>query len=90
MTIWEKDGRPEIVESLAAKVKSADGGILVSPEHNSGISSILKNAFDWISRVPGGVCRDNIVAIIEAAEVHTGEDTGQYMLRYCITPFGLR
>ena len=45
----EQDGRPESVETLAAKVKSADGVIIVSPEYNKGLSGVLKNALDWIT-----------------------------------------
>ena len=56
----EKDVRPEIVKTLAAKVKSADGVIIVSPKYNNGPSGVLKNAFDWISRVRGGVWKDKL------------------------------
>ena len=51
----EQDRRPELVETLAVKVKSANGVIIVSPKYNKGPSGVLKNAFDWISRLPGGV-----------------------------------
>ena len=86
----EQDGRPESVETLAAKVKSADGVIIVSPEYNKGLSGVLKNALDWISRVPGGVWKDKPVAVMTAAAGRTGGETAQYMLRSCITPFGPR
>ena len=51
----EKDGRPEIVETLAAKLKPVAGVIIMSPEINKWPSGVLKNAFDWISRVLGRV-----------------------------------
>ena len=60
----EKDGRPEIGETLAAKVKSADGVIIVGSEYNKAPSGVLKNAFDWISCVPGGVWKDKSVAVM--------------------------
>ena len=85
-----KDGRPEIVETLASKVKSADGVIIVNPEYNKAPSGVLKNAFDWISRVPGGVWKDKPVAVMTAAAARTGGETAKYMLRASITAFGLR
>ena len=81
----EKDGRPKIVETLAAKVKSANGVIIASPEYNKGPSNVLKKAFDWISSVPGGVWKDKPVAIMTAAARRTGGETAHYMLRACIT-----
>lgn len=43
---------PAPVRSLRAAVIEADGLIAVSPEYNHGMSGILKNAVDWVSR-PG-------------------------------------
>ena len=86
----EKEGRPEIVESLAAEVKSADGVIIVTPKYNNGLSGVLKNAFDWASRLLGGVWKDKPVAVMTAARGLTGGETAQYMLRACITPFDPR
>ena len=60
------------------------------PEYNKALSGVLKNAFDWISRVPGGVWKDKPVAVMTAAAGRTGGETAQYMLRASITAFGPR
>lgn len=45
-------GWPAPVRALREAVIEADGLIAVSPEYNHGMSGILKNAIDWVSR-PG-------------------------------------
>lgn len=48
----EQDGIPAAVESLRARIKAADGLIIVTPEYNAGMPGVLKNALDWLTR-PG-------------------------------------
>ena len=86
----EKDGRPKIVETLAAKLKSAAGVIIMRPGYNKWPSGVLKNAFDCISPALGGVWKDKPVAVMTSAAGRTGGETAQYMLRDCITTFGPR
>ena len=72
------DGDLESKEGLPANAKKlkelflAHQGLLISaPEYNSGISGVLKNAIDWISRpLPGEaplVCFENKVAALMSA-----------------------
>lgn len=44
---------PPAVTRLRAAVASADGIIIASPEYNAGMSGVMKNALDWISRPYG-------------------------------------
>jgi chromate reductase len=48
----DRDGIPEAVESLRARIKSCDGLILVTPEYNAGMPGVLKNGLDWLTRPP--------------------------------------
>lgn len=48
----EDKATPEAVEELKAKMRGADGLLLVSPEYNHGTSGVMKNAIDWASRQP--------------------------------------
>jgi chromate reductase len=45
-------GWPPSVRALRQAVIEADGLIAITPEYNHGMSGILKNAVDWVSR-PG-------------------------------------
>ena len=44
--------KPAPVRALFEKVKTADGLVVLTPEYNHGVSGVLKNAVDWLSR-PG-------------------------------------
>jgi chromate reductase, NAD(P)H dehydrogenase (quinone) len=46
-------GIPEAVTELKESIAAADGVILSTPEYNSGIPGVFKNAIDWASRPPG-------------------------------------
>lgn len=47
----ETAGMPESVKSLGQMIQSADALVIASPEYNASISSPLKNAVDWVSRL---------------------------------------
>lgn len=47
----EKKQIPLIVQELGSRLKDADAVIISSPEYNYGISGILKNTIDWLSRL---------------------------------------
>jgi chromate reductase len=40
---------PETVQTYREAIRRMDGLLLVSPEYNSGIPGVLKNALDWAS-----------------------------------------
>lgn len=44
---------PEAVRALREAVRLADAVLIGSPEYNHGMSGVLKNALDWISRPHG-------------------------------------
>lgn len=46
----EAEGDPQPVKEMKAVIREVDGVLIVSPEYNSGISGVLKNAIDWASR----------------------------------------
>ncbi len=84
----DQEGIPVSVQALADQIAAADAIVISSPEYNKGIPGVLKNALDWISRVPGGVFAGKPVAMVSAAAGRAGGETAHYMLRHCLTPLG--
>jgi chromate reductase len=86
----EAEGIPDTVQRLAGQIRAADAVVISTPEYNKALPGVLKNALDWVSRVPGGVWRDKPVAIVSAAAGRAGGERSQYSLRLCMTPFRAR
>lgn len=58
---------PESVHALRAAISDADALIVVTPEYNGAISSVLKNAIDWASRPRGAASIAGKPALVLAA-----------------------
>ena len=72
---------PDIVTDLGNRIRSADGVIIVSPEYNYSISGVLKNAIDWLSRLPAQPFKDKPVALQSVSTGILGGARAQYHLR---------
>lgn len=83
----EAQGIPEGVVRLAAQVQAADAVVIATPEYNKAPPGVLKNALDWLSRVPGRALKDKPVAIVSAAAGVAGGARAQFALRLWLTPF---
>lgn len=82
----EAEGVPSAVKTLAGQISDADGIVISSPEYNKGITGVLKNAFDWISRVDGMPFSSKPTVVMSANAGRTGGETGQYMVLSCLVP----
>ncbi len=80
-------GIPPEVQLLFDQIRGADAVVISTPEYNKSLSGVLKNALDWVSRVPGSVWRDKPVAIVSAAEGRAGGERAQFALRLCLVAF---
>ena len=83
-------GIPASVQTLFDQIMAADAVIIASPEYNQGISGVLKNALDWVSRVKGKPWTDKPVALMHAAAGRTGGARANYALRLVMAPFGAK
>lgn len=74
-------GMPAPVLQLAAEIRAADALLFASPEYNFSISGVLKNAIDWLSRLPEQPFKDKPAAILSAAAGPLGGGRHQYEVR---------
>jgi chromate reductase len=73
---------PAAVAALKAKIKAADGILIVTPEYNYGVPGPLKNLIDWVSRPYGDDSWDGkTVAIMGASPGMLGTARCQWQLR---------
>ncbi|WP_420396270.1 NADPH-dependent FMN reductase [Nioella sp.] len=83
----EADGIPVSVQTLADQIAAADAVVISGPEYNKGLSGVLKNALDWVSRTKDSPWRDKPIAIMAATGGRAGGERTQWTLRLCLLPF---
>ncbi|MGY2972807.1 chromate reductase [Pantoea sp. PA1] len=79
--LQQEEGFPATVDTLAARIREADGVIIVTPEYNYSVPGGLKNAIDWLSRVPNQPLAGKPVAIQTSSMGAIGGARCQYHLR---------
>ncbi len=72
---------PRAVSEMGAAILGADGVIIVSPEYNYSIPGVLKNALDWLSRLPKTPFKGKPVLLQSASPGALGGARMQYHLR---------
>ena len=78
-----QQGFPAPVEDLRARIKAADGLLIVTPEYNYSIPGVLKNAIDWASRPPEQPFDGKPIGLMGASGGTLGTARAQYHLRQC-------
>ena len=79
--VQNSTGFPAPVQIMADAIRAADGVIFISPEYNYGIPGPLKNAIDWVSRLPNQPFANKPVAIQTATQGPLGGARVQYHIR---------
>lgn len=74
-------GFPAAVEAMGAAILASDGVIIVSPEYNYSVPGVLKNALDWLSRLPSTPFKGKPILIQSASPGGLGGARMQYHLR---------
>ncbi len=82
---------PVPVQSLRGAVAAADGVLISTPEYNSSIPGVLKNALDWLSRpLIESPLRNKPVAVIGASTGMFGAVWAQAETRKVLGAIGAR
>jgi chromate reductase, NAD(P)H dehydrogenase (quinone) len=79
--IQNSTGFPSAVRTLADAIREADGVVFCTPEYNFSVPGPLKNAIDWVSRLPDQPFAGKSVAIQSASPGPLGGGRVQYELR---------
>ena len=74
-------GFPDKVQAAQKIMLEADGIVIATPEYNYGISGVLKNAIDWLSRMTPQPFAAKPVALFGASMGVLGTARAQYQLR---------
>ena len=77
----QAEGFPASVQALGEKIRAADAVLFASPEYNYSIPGVLKNAIDWISRLPDQPLAGKPIGMIGASQSILGAARAQYHLR---------
>src|SRR5262249_15425876 len=78
----EAHGDPQPVAALKSAVAEADALLLAVPEYNYGMSGVLKNTIDWLSRPPKHcVLQGKPAAMMGASSGMGGTARAQLQLR---------
>jgi chromate reductase len=78
----QEKGIPPAVTAMAEAIRAADGVIFVTPEYNHSVPGVLKNAIDWLSRLPDQPFAGKPVAIQSASPSLFGGLRAQLHLRH--------
>ncbi|MFT0532851.1 NADPH-dependent FMN reductase [Castellaniella hirudinis] len=77
----QAQGFPASVQRIAEQAAQADAFLIATPEYNYSIPGVLKNAIDWLSRVPSAPFQGKPIAIASASMGGLGGARAQYHLR---------
>jgi chromate reductase len=77
----QAQGWPAAATALSDAIRAADGVIIVTPEYNYSLPGALKNAIDWVSRMPDQPFANKPVALQSASMGPLGGARMQYHAR---------
>jgi len=86
-----KSGVPKHAVNLKRMMSAHHGVLIVTPEYNSSVPALLKNAIDWVSRVQdvhearGQVFRNRVFAIASASGGRLGGSRALAALRLILS-----
>lgn len=88
------EGLPESVRRLKALFLDHQGLLISAPEYNGGMSAVLKNAIDWVSRKEGdegnlAAYKDKVAGLMSTSPGRLGGLRGLVHVRQILTNVGV-
>ena len=74
-------GIPAPVKRHYDEIAAADGVLIATPEYNFSLPPLLKNAIDWVSKMPNQPYTNKPVAVFSASQGPLGGARVQYDVR---------
>ena len=81
---------PQEATGMGAAIASADAVVIVTPEYNFSVPGAVKNALDWLSRLPLPPLKGKPVAIQSVSPGPLGGARAQYHLRQVLVSLDAR
>ncbi|MCW2921157.1 MAG: NADPH:quinone oxidoreductase [Thermoleophilia bacterium] len=83
-------GIPEPAQEFARRIEGSDGFIICSPEYNSSMPGVLKNAIDWTSRLKPQPFAAAHCLLMSASPSMVGGNRSLWSLRQPLEHLGTR
>lgn len=74
-------GIPQPAKRFFDEVAAADGVLIATPEYNFSVTPLLKNAIDWVSKMPKQPFENKPIAVFSASQGPLGGARVQYEVR---------
>lgn len=86
---WEKEnGVPQTITDLGSLMAESDAAFVASPEYNSGVTPLLKNTIDWLSRLKPHPFKETVFSLGAASPGMLGGVRGLFALRNTLVGLG--
>ena len=85
-----ENGSPAAAEELRRSLEENDAFVIVSPEYNASMPGVLKNAFDWASRIRPQPFHARHCLLMSASPSMVGGNRGLWSLRVPFEHLGAR
>jgi NAD(P)H-dependent FMN reductase len=88
--VQDTDGFPSGAEELRRRLEANDAFVIASPEYNSSMPGVLKNAIDWVSRYRPQPFNARHGLLLSASPSMVGGNRGLWALRVPLEHLGAR
>ncbi len=82
-------GLPDGAKELVARIASANGLVIASPEYNFSVPAVLKNAIDWVTRSKPMPLRGKTAVLLSASPSLVGGNRALWVLRMSLEVVGV-